>query len=259
MALAKHNRHKRGAGGIDKTGACFPTGKWDCTKCDRTIDDEDEDSVLCGVCKEWCHKKCAGLTEKTFRMLKESGEDVWWVCADCRKNDGDVRESGRSRLEAKLDKVMSMLMSVMTRLAKLEERKPELTERDLDERIETKVNEALEEMQEREKRRMNVVFMNVPESEADTPEERKKEDLEKIATIVRSVSDVTKDDMTDPTRLGAKVIGKDKRPRMLRVTVRNEETKKKLLTSARKIEGKGRDRVYINQDRTLKEREIFRK
>ena len=192
-------------------------------------------------------------------MLKESGEDVWWVCADCRKNDGDVRESGRSRLEAKVDKMMNMLMSVMTRMDKLEERKPELTERNLDERIETKVNEALEEMQEREKRRMNVVFVNVPESEADTPEERKKEDLEKIATIVRTVSDVTKDDMTDPTRLGAKVIGKDKRPRMLRVTVRNEETKKKLLTNARKIEGKGRDRVYINQDRTPKEREIFRK
>ena len=150
-------------------------------------------------------------------------------------------------------------MSVMTRMDKLEERKPELTERDLDERIEMKVNEALEEMQEREKRRMNVVFVNVPESEADTPEERKKEDLEKIATIVRTVSDVTKDDMTDPTRLGAKVIGKDKRPRMLRMTVRNEETKKKLLTNARKIEGKGRDRVYINQDRTPKEREIFRK
>ena len=78
----------------------------------------------------------AGLTEKTFKMLKESGEDVWWVCADCRKNDGVVSESGRSRLEAKVDKVMSMIMPVMTRLAKLEERKPELTERDLDERTE---------------------------------------------------------------------------------------------------------------------------
>ena len=85
------------------------------------------------------------------------------MCADCRKNDGEVGESGRSRLEAKVDKVMSMIMSVMTRLAKLEERKPELTERDLDEQIEKKVNEALEEMQEREKRRMNVVFVNVPE------------------------------------------------------------------------------------------------
>ena len=74
---------------------------------------------------------------------------------------------------------------------------------------------------------MNVVFVNVPESEADTPEERKKEGLVKIATIVRSTSDVTKDDKTDPTRLGAKMIGKGKRPRMLRVTVRNEETKKK--------------------------------
>ena len=46
---------------------------------------------------------------------------------------------------------------------------------------------------------------------------------------------------------------------MLSVTMRNEETKKKLLTSARKIEGKGRDRVYINQDTTPKEREIFKK
>ena len=144
------------------------------------------------MCKEWCHKKCAGLTKKTFKMLKESGEDVWWVCADCRNNDSEMGESGRSRLEMKVDKVMSMIMSVMTRLTTLEERKPELTERDLDERIEKKVNEAKEEMQEREKRRMNVVFVNVPENEADTPEERKKEDLEKIATTVRSISDVTK-------------------------------------------------------------------
>ena len=40
-------------------------------------------------------------------------------------------------------------------------------------RIETKVNEALEEMQEREKRRMNVVFVNVPERDAG---EREKKD-----------------------------------------------------------------------------------
>ena len=45
-------------------------------------------------------------------MLKESGEDVWWVCADCRKNDGEVRESGRSRLEAKVDKVMTRLAKI---------------------------------------------------------------------------------------------------------------------------------------------------
>ena len=66
LASAKHNRRMHGARGSDKTGARFPTGKWDCPKCDRTIDDEDEDSVLCGVCKEWWHKKCAGLTEKNI-------------------------------------------------------------------------------------------------------------------------------------------------------------------------------------------------
>ena len=75
MALAsvKHNGHKHGARGSDKTGARFPTGKWDCSRCDRTIDDEDEDSMLCGVCKEWCHKKCAGLTEKNIK----NAERIW--------------------------------------------------------------------------------------------------------------------------------------------------------------------------------------
>ena len=85
---------------------------------------------------------------------------------------------------------------------------------------------------------MNVVFVNVPESELTHQRRGKKEDLEKIATIVRSISDVTKDDMTDPTRLGAKVIGKDKRPRMLRVTVRNEETKKKTTDQRTQDRGK---------------------
>ena len=191
-------------------------------------------------------KSVQDLLKKKIKMLKESDEDVWWVCADCRKNDGEVSESDRSRLDAKVDKMMNMIISVMTRLAKLEERKPELTERDLDEWIEKKVDEALEEMQERENRRMNVVFVNVPESEADTQEGRKKEDLKKIATIVRSVSDVTKDGMTDPTRLGAKVIGKDKRPRMLRVTVRNEETKKNTTDQCTKTEHPRRGKYLRN-------------
>ena len=123
------------------------------------------------------------------------------------------------------------------------------------------MNEALEEVSEREKRKLNVIFVNVPECEGVTGEERQKGDLERVGDLVKQIVDIEKDEMRNPVRLGAKVIGRSSKPRMLRVTVRSEETKRKLLSNAYKLSKgvEGRNRVYINQDRTPREREEYRK
>ena len=56
--------------------------------------------------------------------------------------------------------------------------------------MEKKVAEIFEEALEREKRKLNIIVSNLPESSKETPEERKKEDSDRVKTLVQKVSDI---------------------------------------------------------------------
>ena len=43
-----------------------------------------EASLECGLCSNWFHKKCAGLTTAEFNVFK-SEKDYSWLCLDCNK------------------------------------------------------------------------------------------------------------------------------------------------------------------------------
>jgi hypothetical protein len=101
-----------------------------------------------------------------------------------------------------------------------------------------------------------------PESEGETADERKQSDLDKVTNLVSKVTDVTKGDFSNPIRLGAWQVGKGIKPRMLKVAVKSEEVKRRVLSNAPKLNDgvrEAKDRVYINQDRTERERNDFRK
>jgi len=219
-----------------------------------------QDSMECGVCKKWCHKKCTKLTDERYKYLQKCGSEILWGCAKCR--DSEERSSSASRLEAKVESMMAMMTKLMGRLIELEEdRSKSKIEEKIEETVERKVQEVMNETNEREKRKLNVVFVNVPEGDGENGEERKKGDLAKVVELVGKISEVGKDEIGSPVRLGGRMIGSDSRPRLLRVTVKTEEAKRKLLANARKLsEGKdAKHRIYINQDRTPREREEYKK
>jgi hypothetical protein len=86
--------------------------------------------------------------------------------------------------------------------------------------------------------------------------------LEVVSELVAKVSDVKKEELGNPVRLGARVIGRKSKPRMLKVTLKSEEAKKKLMTNAYKLNEGVREqskRVYFNHDRTAKERADYKK
>jgi len=265
--MAGGKKGKKGKG-RDSEGERSPKSKlgcskalWTCLDCEEEVR-EDIDSIQCGKCKQWCHKNCSGLSEKCYKMLQGSGEEIWWVCGECRDLEGEETSTSRSRMEAKMDRMMEMVAALTVRLAQIEAKGVGgVTEQQLDEKVEKKVSEALEEVIEREKRKLNVILVNVPECEGDSAEERQKGDLGRVGEMAKRIAGVDKEDISNPVRMGARNIGKGGKPRMLRVTVRSEETKRKLLMNAYKLsEGEGnRNRMYINQDRTPKEREEFRK
>lgn len=223
---------------------------WKCLKCDEAIDEESP-SIECGMCKQWVHKKCTNLSNDKYKLLQKGGEEIIWACEKCRgRGDEGV---DRSRIEVKVDKMMEMMTVLTQRLLSLED------EKDLDAKVEKKVNEALGEMMEREKRKLSIVIVNIPESEGETVDARNKKDKEKVVELVKKVTGLEDVEILSPLRLGARPLGS--KPRLLRVSVTSDEVKKKIMTNARKLNENVNDpkkRVYFNHDRTPKEREDFR-
>jgi hypothetical protein len=166
-------------------------------------------------------------------------------------------------MEAKMDTMLEMMTALSLRVLKMEgERKESRVEERIEETVEKKVSEYMEEAKEREKRKLNVIVVNVPECESENAEERQKHDLEALSEMIAKVADVTKEDLGNPVRLGARVIGKKSKPRMMKVTIKSEEAKKKLMTNAHKLNVGVKEpskRVYFNHDRTEKERADYRK
>ena len=73
----------------------------DCSYCNKNVDKGL--SILCEICKSWCHKKCIKhLSNKDFADL--SNVDIYWSCYNCninifpffQLNDHDFYFAGRS-------------------------------------------------------------------------------------------------------------------------------------------------------------------
>jgi hypothetical protein len=117
-------------------------------------------------------------------------------------------------------------------------------------------------MMEREKRKLKIIVANLPESEKETVDDRKTEDRDRVRQLVMKIVDETEaQEVDNPVRLGQLQIGRNAKPRLLRMTLKNEETKKKIMRNVASLNKNvpPKDRVYINDDSTPKEREKIKK
>ncbi|MCP3849729.1 MAG: hypothetical protein GY694_05765 [Gammaproteobacteria bacterium] len=133
----------------------------------------------------------------------------------------------------------------------------------LEDLVEAKVQETLTEVQEKEKRKLNLVVFNLPESQGTTREETKENETQQIQSILKNIlpeSEAKDVKIKDPIRLGPQNLGK--RPRVLKFTVNSEEARNNIIKNAVKVNKKGTantDKIYINPDYTNKEREMNKK
>ena len=236
---------------------------WICIKCENAIEEGNEEVMECHGCKEWCHKACTELTGSQYNCLKHGGNFIQWFCEECREEDGGGKGQ-KSRLEAKMDNILKVLTSVHDRLDKLEGKQRENlreVESKIEEVVERKVKDYMEESEEKEKRKLNIIICNLPESSAETPEERKNEDQERVRDLVGKISDVQRNEVNNPVRLGKIQIGSHAKPRLLRMEVKTEEAKKKIMRNVQGLNKdvrEGESRIYINNDTTKKERELIK-
>ena len=125
-------------------------------------------------------------------------------------------------------------------------------------------SESFKELEDRAKRKTNLIVMNIPESDSEDIQEKKDHDLAEIKKVfnVMDCKDIAAE-IKQVTRLGKQqTSGENKYPRLLKVVLTNEENQKEVIRKSKCLKSKeGYERVYINRDLTpleLREQKVLR-
>jgi hypothetical protein len=231
-----------------------------CIYCDSACEEIDDNCIECFVCKNWSHQKCAKVPDEIFKSLTDLG-CLQWVCQPCMES----KQEAQSRDDARLEALLSLIPMVHAMSARMESIEKGLMGEKLEEKIEEvvdrKLAEMLQEQMEVEKRKCNLVIWNLKESTKLEIEDKKKDDLTAVKSLLSKVVQLEEGDVVEPIRLG-KGTQLGTRPRLLRVTLKSEEKKKEILKKAPDLNKNVRDqakRIFINPDYTQKQREQQKK
>ncbi len=238
-----------------------------CAKCKKSVKKNDS-GLACEICETWYHAECVSMSEDEFRDFEknEVGQKMHWFCPDCEKGTLSMLktvkrlEQRQSKLEEETEKVKA---SVQDQNKKIDEQnvKIDVIEKNIDKRIDAKVEDRLSEDKEREKRSLNIIIHNIEEPGASLSSQQK------IVTDLRVVSEVMAAHMdmevevTECIRLGKPREGPGK-PRPLRIRVKDQNTKSTILRNSPKLKSVPDPKVnsiFINPDLTLMQRDDDKK
>ena len=189
----------------DKLIECGRCEKWECINCSQMSEKQYDllnDKSL-GVRLHWFCNECNALAISAVKTDKEIEEK-------CRQYFHTVREEiqeTRTILDERITSEVSSLREDIKKFKKdmtknsdpklreeIENLKTDMKEyeENLKERIDEKMNDAttvcLDEFREREGRKLNIMLFNVPESEKEDPEDKKKDDMEFLRILMSEIN-----------------------------------------------------------------------
>lgn len=240
---------------------------WPCIFCGEECTENQEgrpgfDSINCFGCKQWAHQSCAKLTNSQFSNMVRS-KNMHWVCTPCADADKVPVTEKDSRLDKLLD-IIPVIRSMSSRMTDLEKHVQDISGPKLDEKIEKivdrKMKEMMEEKSEIEKRKNNLIIVNLSESKKANEKERVESDTRAIKHILAQIVDLDDDEKIDPIRLGNPP-KKGEKPRLVKISVKSEDKKQEIIRKARSLNDckPFEKRVYFNPDFTPKQREDYRR
>lgn len=239
----------------------------DCNLCAEEVE-EGHKSVMCQKCNQWTHQLCANLNNQEMKALEKGRHNIMWFCNACTaevvkflkgvpthstERKAHVDSVGLQEVVMKLDHVAETMNKMAEQMAKREKVFESVVER--------KVNQYMEEKDEKVKRECNIILHNIQESVSDDTEERKRYDASSVDDVLDYLEIAVPQEAMKPVRLGKKNADSDK-PRLLKVTLDSIETKKQVLSKAKTLKNSSRSdlqKVYVSPDLTPKEREANRK
>ena len=163
----------------------------------------------------------------------------------------DVQTSLEDKIEVEIDKMNKKIENIQMHSRSILNKDWECKKEEETERL-------LEEMRNREARKLNLIIFNLEESKADTGDERKSHDEEAIRKMLANIGAPVP--FSRATHLGKREDPSIKRARPLRITTSNVADQHKILRTATQLKSlPPYHNIYINRDQTPLEQRHWRK
>ena len=238
----------------------------DDTTCPKCGKDVDEEGIMCdrGCCKSWWHLKCGNVNKSEYAAMKSGKRSLMWFCENCI-DDTEAFVKNTNKIDSNMSKTIVDKLDILTAkvdsLSGLTERVSKLEkaiaseERALDQVIDMKLENKLKELEDKEKRKENLVLYNVKESENDDVITRIEKEGKKVIAICTYL-DINPDCVAKKMyRLGKRVPGKT---RPLKIHIKDDSARNKILSNAKTLKDCPDEKlkiIYILKDLTFKERD----
>ena len=190
-------------------------------------------------------------------LIDSKLKDVTVLLNDTRSLIENTRDEVVSTLRNEVNQLREEISALKDEVTELKQSKADLTTKY--EELENDVfflkadrqkllHNAVAELEERQRRSLNVMISGTPESISESAEERKLHDLNAAKQIFRTLGQSSDSDIHEVRRMGrVNVEGK----RLLRVRCENADIRAKILRNASELRHQAKFRgVFVNQDRT---------
>ena len=260
-----------------------------CGTCDKTCK-EDDKALQCELCDTWYHTSCEKISDDEYKMLKkDTGRKCPLFHYYCSKQCNKTAEkllSGLTKVEQQMEQLQDQMNTVDQKIDSIE--KGKFTEEMIktvqkitleaqdqtDKKTGTdEVRKAIdenskiqrEEIEDRVRRKANLVMFRVPEVDDQPAQERQKKDKTTVEKLLQDIETVHKP--VDIRRLGniKKDQENDKNPRPIRMTFQSELARDEALSAVHraKKQDKGVNelctKISVRKDLTpLEEQELYK-
>jgi hypothetical protein len=287
--IAKGDKNPQGnsTGDTSKRGSKMPVH---CAECKTGVKEKDK-GVCCELCGTWHHAICAGLDDTLYEsMQKESngrdGSGLHWFCRKPRPCN-DVASKylmNMMKLESKVEMISAKVDSLSDKMNNLEQGNlpPAMTEAvkkicqpltsnleaiepgaitQMEDIAASKAKKEVAEMEDRNKRKTNVVIFKLDEDASDKKKEKDEEQVRKILGEIHCTRQPT-----DIRRLGSAPRNKEGEPpkrRPLRLSFATEKERDEVLKAFRNAQRTAPEndeesltsKISMRKDLTPQERE----
>lgn len=257
------NQSKKTTSDVQSDEECSP-----CSECESDIYDHDP-ALQCDLCENWYCNQCLGFSKSVYAFMNSTkvSDGIMWFCKHCR-----ISLPASKKLLQRLDDLESKQTNYEKQIKSLQKcieeksKTPQSqvpndrsgnTDKAESVNVASIISQVLEEQQEREKRKLNIVCFGLPESEETSPVTRREDDANRIQKIIDEVMEVDSTMTLQPIRLG-RYNAEAVKSRPVKFSVPSVENKQRILESARtklKISNQERCKdLFFHSDLTANQR-----
>lgn len=215
-----------------------------CVHCDRVFDSLH--IVNCVICRKHYGNSCIGITSSELRLIN-SGKGCDWTCTACRSYGNDIKD------------LKAIIISLKDEVQLLKEAQASVLQKNTP-NAENDYEDMIAEINERNKRKSNLIIYRVVESDQlQSHEARTKKDFNEIKSILNSISaDIQLPSGRKPIRLGQ---FQENKIRPIKITLSDESEVHKVIKKFKIVQrnNPALQNISVSFDRTKRQIDHFKK